>query len=185
MINKVELPNRIMSLDVESNGLWGKPISIGFTLEEDGVVLFKKEIAYINREKENYNQWVVENVIDQLEKNKNVTFVDSYEELLQKFEFYYNKFRQDYTVLYHMGHIVECNLFKELINYKLIGEWEAPYNPIEISMLLWVNGFKPDSCEELIKQGLVEKPNNKTKQHQALYDAEVAGKVYWYLKNKR
>lgn len=29
------LTNKIMSLDVESNVLWGEPISIGFTIEED------------------------------------------------------------------------------------------------------------------------------------------------------
>lgn len=174
------MESRIMSLDVESNGLWGNPISIGFTLEENGVVKTKKEACYIDEQAE-YDEWITENVVNPLRKNKEVIHFKSYQGLLGWFAKEYLKAKaQNYNVLYHMGHIVESNLFKELKNNNFIGEWDAPYIPIELSMLLELKGFKADSVDALVEQGLIEKPN-KSKPHQALYDAEVAGRAYWFL----
>ena len=177
------LAKKIMSLDVESNGLWGNPISIGFTLEDNGNVLKKVEACYINEQAEKYDDWVMENVISPLKENKEVLHFNSYLELLKWFAMEYIKVRDEYTVLYHMGHIVESNLFKELRNNNLIGDWDAPYTPIEISVLLGVNGFNPNSVDFLVKQGLIEKPA-KSQTHQALYDAEVCGRAYWFLTKK-
>ena len=173
------MTDRIMSLAVESNGLWGKPISIGFTIEEKGHVLLKKEACFIS-ETESYSDWVIENVIKPLKENTSVERLESYDKLLQWFANEYNNYKNNYRVVYHMGHIVESNLFKELINYNLIGEWDAPYTPIEISMLLEMNGFEPDSVDKLIELGLIERPL-KSNTHQALYDVEVTGRAYWYL----
>ena len=173
--------NKIFSLDVESNGLWGNPISIGFTVEEKGKVIKKAEACFISEE-EIYSEWVAENVIKPLKENREVKKCNSYLELLTWFAKEYMKYKNEYTVLYHMGHIVEANLFKELKENNLIGEWDAPYTPIEISTLLSVNGFAPDSVDQLVEKGLIEKPEGNV--HQALYDAEVAAKAYWYLLKK-
>ena len=115
-------------------------------------------------------------------ENNEVVHLNSYLELLQWFAQEYKKYKNDYTLLYHMGHIVESNLFKELINHKLIGIWDAPYTPIEMSTILSINGFKADSIDNLVKQELIEKPL-KSQPHQALYDAEVCGRAYWYFYN--
>ena len=172
---------KIMSLDVESNGLWGNPISIGFTIEENGKVIKKAEACYID-EKENYDEWITTNVINPLKENKKVLHLSSYLELLKWFADEYNSYKDEYTVVYHQGHIVESNLFKELVNHKLIGIWDAPYTPIEMSVILEMNGFNPDSVDSLVKQGLIEKPL-ESQTHQALYDAEVTGRAYWYFYN--
>lgn len=174
------LTNKIMSLDVESNGLWGNPISIGFTIEENGKVLEKHEACFID-EKQKYNKWIQKNVIEPMKNNKKILHLSSYEELLSWFADYYNQYRTEYTVLYHMGHIVEANLFKELVSHEYIGEWDAPYTPIEVSALLAVCRYKMDSVDKLAELDLIEKPN-ESKSHQALYDAEVAGRAYWFLK---
>lgn len=175
------LKNKIFSLDVESNGLWGKPISIGFTVEESGNIIKKSEACFISDE-EIYSEWVSKNVIKPLKESKEVKKFNSYLELLTWFAKEYMKYKNDYTVLYHMGHIVEANLFKELKENNLIGEWDAPYTPIEISMLLAINGFAPDSVDQLVEKELIEKPKGDI--HQALYDAEVVAKAYWYLLKK-
>ncbi|XGU46178.1 hypothetical protein ACEXAJ_07430 [Fusobacterium necrophorum subsp. funduliforme] len=174
------LTNRIMSLDVESNGLWGKPISIGFTIENNGRVLFKAEACYIDEQRK-YDEWVTENVIKPMRENENIIRLSSYKELLQWFAKYYNLYRKEYTVLYHMGHIVEANLFKELVSGGYIGEWDAPYTPIEVSALLAACGYDMDSVDKLAELGLIEKPS-ESQTHQALYDAEITCRAYWFLK---
>lgn len=175
------MKNKIMSLDVESNGLWGNPISIGFTIEENGKVLRKTEACFIDQN-ENYDEWITTNVINPLKENKKVLHLTRYLDLLKWFANEYNQYKDDYTVVYHQGHIVESNLFKELINNNLIGIWDAPYTPIEMSTILLVNGFKPDSVDNLVEQGLIQKPS-ESQSHQALYDAEVTGRAYWYFYN--
>ncbi|KYL05298.1 hypothetical protein [Fusobacterium necrophorum] len=176
------LTNKIMSLDVESNGLWGEPISIGFTIEEDEKILKKYEACFIDESKQ-YNDWVQKNVIEPMKKNENILRSSSYEELLQWFADYYKKYKNEYTVLYHMGHIVEANLFKELVSSGYIGEWDAPYTPIEISVLLVACGYNMDSVDKLAELGLIEKPSESQK-HQALYDAKITGRAYWFLKKE-
>lgn len=176
-----KLPTRVISLDVESDGLWGNPISIGFTIEEDGKVVYKNEACCLSN-LDNSSDWVKENVINPLRNRKDIPKFETYRELLSWFANEYMKYKDTHTVIYHMGHIVESNLFKELISYRLIGEWDAPYTPVEISTLLSVRGFAPDSVDALVKEGLISAPK-ESQVHQALYDAEVAGKAYWYLKN--
>ncbi|KYM58533.1 hypothetical protein A2U09_07705 [Fusobacterium necrophorum subsp. funduliforme] len=178
----IKLSNKIMSLDVESNGLWGEPISIGFTIEENGKVIDKWEACYIDPTKE-YNDWVKENVIVPLKENKNIFHCSSYDNLLRLFVLRYIHYCKDcgHTVLYHMGHIVEANLFKELVSGGYIGEWDAPYTPIEVSALLAVCGYEMDSVDKLAELNLIKKPE-ASQRHQALYDAEVTARAYWFLK---
>ena len=178
----IKLSNKIMSLDVESNGLWGEPISIGFTIEENGKVIDKWEACYIDPTKE-YNDWVKENVIVPLKENKNIFHCSSYDNLLRWFVLRYIHYCKDcgHTVLYHMGHIVEANLFKELVSGGYIGEWDAPYTPIEVSALLAVCGYEMDSVDKLAELNLIKKPE-ASQRHQALYDAEVTARAYWFLK---
>ena len=176
------MTNKIMCVDVESNGLWGKPISIGFSVEEDGAVKEYGEACYISEDIE-YNDWVKENVINVLKNDNNVVKFDTYLELLKWFaDKYYEYYKEGYTVVYHMGSIVESNLFREFVKHDLVGIWDAPYTPIELSVILDIAGFKPDSVDYFVENNIIEKPSTGVT-HQALYDAMVCGKVYWYLKD--
>lgn len=181
LLNENILPTKILSLDVESNGLWGRPISIGFTVEEKGELVYKAEACCLN-EIDNASDWVKENVINKLNERTDIVKFETYNELLKWFADEYLKYKDTHTTVYHMGHIVEANLFKELVNNKFIGEWDAPYTPVEISVLLQICGYSADSVDYLVKENLISKPNNSSV-HQALYDAEVAGRAYWYLKD--
>ena len=78
------MTDKIMCIDVESNGLWGEPISIGFSVEENGVVKDFGEAYYISDNTE-YNDWVKENVINVLKNDNNVIKFDSYWEFLKWF----------------------------------------------------------------------------------------------------
>lgn len=176
------MTNKIMCIDVESNGLWGEPISIGFSVEEDGAVKEYGEACYISEDIE-YNDWVKENVINVLKNDNSVVKFDTYLELLKWFsDKYYEYKKEDYVIVYHMGSIVESNLFRELVEYDLVGIWDAPYTPIELSVMLDIVGLRPYSVDFLIENNIIEKPSTGTT-HQALYDAMVCGRAYWYLKD--
>lgn len=176
------MTDKIMCIDVESNGLWGEPISIGFSVEENGVVKDFGEAYYISDNIE-YNDWIKENVIKFLKNDSEALKCNSYLELLKWFaDKYYEYKKEDYVIVYHMGSIVESNLFRELVKHDLVGIWDAPYTPIELSVMLDIAGFKPDSVDYLVENNIIEKPSTGVT-HQALYDAMVCGKVYWYLKD--
>lgn len=182
-LQQYKLPLKILSVDAESNGLWGEIISIGFIAFDNGNIIEEFEVAYID-ERIEYSDWVKENVLPKIINNPKTIRANSYFEMLKIFAEKYNKYYKEekFEVLYHMGHIVESNVFKELRNYNLIGEWDAPYTPIEISNILWVLGFKPDSVDNLINNGLITRPEGLG-EHSGVYDALVQGVVYFYLLN--
>ena len=87
--------------------------------------------------------------------------------------------KKNATVIWHMGHIVETHLFRELKRLGLIGDWDAPYVPIEVSALLAVVGEKPDSVDSYVEKYNIKRPNGST--HNPLYDCEVTAKVFEHL----
>lgn len=176
----------VMSIDAESDGLWGKPFSIGAILynKETGEELdsFKSRLSneFVS------DCWVKENVLPTL--NFDITH-DSLESMLKDFVDFYNKYRRMFTddnyncsmyTLYHMGHIVEAYLFRLMFEQKLIGMFDAPYTPIEVSEVLRLKGFNPDSVDSYAKDHSLEISDYGTT-HNPLYDCEVAFKVWFDL----
>lgn len=179
MENQNEKRNVILSLDAETDGLWGKAIAIAaVAYDENGV-----EIAsFCERSGEKVqNEWVKDNVLPQLQDVKNV---GSYIVLLASFARFYNFVRERYnvTALWHMGHVVEAYLFRELVSNGLIGDWDAPYTPIEVAEQLRIRGFAPDSVDSYAREHNLELPTGST--HNPLYDCVVAYKVYRHLYDK-
>lgn len=167
----------ILSVDAETDGLWGKSFAIAAIVydTESGNILNK----FTARIPDSFvsNQWVKENVLPTLENNFPVTH-ETREEMLADFAVFYNKYREYVPVLWHMGHVVEAQLFRELVELKLIGEWDAPYCPIEVASILETIGYeKPDSVDSYAKENNLEISDYGTT-HNPLYDCEVAAKVY-------
>jgi hypothetical protein len=121
-----------------------------------------------------------ENVLPELGECKNVTFVDSYEKMLGRFAKFYLQYKEDTETLWHMGHIVESHLFREMHRIGFIGDWDAPYTPIEVSEVLRENNEEPDSVDNYIKKYSVA-VNNYGSTHNPLYDCEVAAKAYLHI----
>lgn len=185
-----------VSLDVESDGLWGKPFAIGaacYNINKDEI----HSHTWVIKDLDSFvtNQWVKENVLPNLDMDspfggfvtdvvddKKVTNpvrieCDDYEELLWSFANNFWNFVKDAQMLWHMGHIVEANLFKELHNHSLIGDFDAPYSPIEISVVLASKGYEPDSVDKYIEDQLHLKTVGNT--HDPLYDARAAAIVFF------
>lgn len=168
-----------MFLDAETDGLFGQPISIGvISVNADGTQ--DKFYSWI----ENYKsetEWVQENVVPHLRVEGFESSKDL-DELLQKFVKFYNEHKYCTTV-WHMGHIVEAYLFRLCVQKGLLGIFDTPYTPIEMSTMLVDRGFQPDSVDAIVKKfGLtVGEGNTNLQTHNALYDTYVEQSVFNFL----
>jgi len=170
----------VLSVDAETDGLWGMPFAVGAVVyDESG-----KEITrYVGRSNvPPTNTWVLENVWP---NTHNIPVVGDTDALLKDFADFYTRMRSQYdvTVLWHMVHVVEAYLFRLLVEKGFIGEWDAPYVPIEVSAYLQQAGYKPDSVDSYISaNGLEAGYDGAT--HNPLYDCIVAYRVWKHLMRK-
>lgn len=168
----------ILSIDAETNGLWGKAFAIGAILYgSDG----REAARFIGRcpIKESVDPWVEENVLPQLE-GVPVEY-SSYEELLRAFMAWRAAHKDGATELVHMGVPVEARLFLDAHRMGIIGDWDGPYPLVDVSALPEIgdsvdgynaaHGISPDSAE--FDGGT----------HSPLYDAAAAAVAYrhWLL----
>jgi hypothetical protein len=103
---------------------------------------------------------------------------DSLDELLAAFGRWWMEHKEGATALWHMGHVVEAGLFRLLVEGGHIGEWDAPYTPIEVAEHLRLAGFAPDSVDGYLEERGLEKPEVAGGTHNPLYDCLVALEVY-------
>lgn len=182
----MQVPNKIISIDCETDGLWGKPFAIAavvyvFRPAMDRGIDGKRPAGWTVTDRLTTrlhdgavtNEWVKENVLPSL-SGMDVTH-DNYEDMLAAFSGFYNA-HKDGTVLWHMGHVVEAFLFRECVRLGFIGEWDAPYTPIEVSMTLREKGYDPSSVDAVMISLDIEKPLGST--HDPLYDCVCAFRVW-------
>ncbi|MGP1420060.1 MAG: hypothetical protein ACTTKI_00510 [Tannerella sp.] len=175
---KIQKQRVIMSVDAETDGLWGSHFAIGAVIyDEKGKELRrfcgKSDVAPSN-------EWVQENVVPFLDDIPSLGYV-----LLDEFADFYNEAREQYevTVLWHMGYVVEGFLFRTLVEDGYIGEWDAPYTPIEVSSYLSMAGYAPDSVEDYLKiKGI--KVEGEGSRHNPIFDCIAAYKAYIELKEE-
>lgn len=165
---------RIFSIDAETNGLWGNPFSVaGIVYDIDENNNFTEIDRICLRLPNSFvtDSWVIENVLPTL--NFKITHIE-YEKMLKDFADFYLKYKEA-TVIYHMGHIVETHLFRELHKIKAIGYWDAPYAPLEVAEYLRMVNKDSDSVDNYAEEfNLTTKENNT---HNPLYDCEVTAIV--------
>jgi len=175
------MSENIISIDAETNGLWGQPFAVAlvkYNAEGDEIdrATFRCPIDGV------INPWVEENVIPSIDGITKTN--ESYDSMMQAIGSWWLKNKEGSTALWHMGHIVESHLFRELHRVDAIGDWDAPYTPIELSEILRVKGYAPDSVDNYIRDNKIVIPNISGGTHNPLYDAIVAAKVYFDLKSK-
>lgn len=171
----------VLSVDAETDGLWGAPFAVGAVAYNNG----GDEIArYAGRSNvPPTNPWVLENVSPNL---NDINVVGDTDDLLRDFADFYNHMRSQYgvTVLWHMGHVVEAYLFRLLVEKKLIGEWDAPYVPVEVSAYLQMAGYAPDSVDKYLEANNLHLEFDG-KAHNPLDDCIVAYKVWKHITRTR
>lgn len=168
-----------MSIDAETNGLWGRPFCIGAQLWEGEELL--EQVSYRLPDSLVTDSWVKAHVLPNI-KSIPVTHTD-YDSFLKSFGQWYLKHRgDDVDVLWHMGHVVEAFLFRELVTRKIIGEFEAPYCPIEVSAYLEMANEQADSVSAYAtKHNLVVPESVCAAVHNPLFDATQAYQVWLHL----
>jgi hypothetical protein len=164
-----------MSIDVESNGLYGKPFAIG-------AVVYDTDGEEVDRFSLKANMPITEKfVIDEvLPCVQDIEEADSYHELLRRFTEFYFKYKIRSMIIVHMGYIVEAFLFREMHDLGFIHDFDGPSPMFDISSDLLAAHADPTSPDTYIENhGIDIEFAGGT--HHPLYDAIVAAKVYMDL----
>ena len=170
----------LVSIDAETNGLWGYPFAVALVVyNEDG----KGVDQFVGRcpIEGTVDGWVAENVLPAMEGIP-VTH-PALDALLADAAAFWLKYKsQGAEALWHMGHVVEAYLFRLMVERGYLGMWDAPYTPVEVAEILRCKGFAPDSVDSAAEKLGLPKPQVVGGTHNPLYDAEVAATVYFALK---
>jgi len=175
------MSEKIISVDAETNGLWGQPFAVAFIMYDAFGVELDRATFRCPIEG-NVNQWVKEHVLPEM--GAIPLTHSSYEDMLESVGQWWLANKEGASVLWHMGHVVEAHLYRELHRIGCIGDWDAPYVPIELSCLLESAGYPADSVDNYISEKGLSLPDFKGGTHNPLYDAAAAASVYFDLKSK-
>jgi len=171
----------VVSIDVESNGLWGAAIAIAtIVYDRQG----KEIVRFIGRlpDTEVTDDWVQENVLPKM-TNIPVTH-DDYELLLVDFAAFYMANKDGADIITHVGFPVETKLFFDMHRLGYIDDWDAPYPLIDVSSLLKLVGANPVSVDRFAADhGIEVAVSGGT--HNPIYDAALTAAVYQYLMDGR
>lgn len=158
----------IMSIDAETNGLWGKAFAIAAVVYDAAGQEVDRFVARCPIEEET-NIWVAANVIPQMENIEETH--KSFKAMLTDF-FAFIKKHNDAIVLCHMGHIVEANLLKSAHDLQIIGDFEAPYLWYDVCL------FFDDSTDTYCKENNIVIDDVEGGTHNPLYDCMSAYKAF-------
>lgn len=175
---KIIPPRRVLSFDVETDGLWGQAWAIGaLVYDENGA-----EIArFLGRLPDEVvtDQWTRENVLPQL-VSVPVTH-ESYESLLADFAEFYLANQEGADVIVHIGFPVETSVLRDMHDLGLIGDWEAPFPLLDVAGMLKMAGADPTSVDKFAAEHGIEIAEFEGGTHNPLYDSAVTAAVYRYL----
>lgn len=170
---------KIVSLDAESDGLYGASFAIGVTVREDGVEIarFVGRCPYVGT-----NEWVLANVVPTL-AGMPITHTTSVE-LEEAFWRFWMVHRDDSVVIAHMPHPVESGLFRRCVERGLEARlWNGPYPSVhDVATLLLILGEPADSVDAYVAKYGLAVPQGES--HNPYYDAVVAALV-WDHASKR
>lgn len=164
----------IISIDAESNGLYGKAFIISAVIIEFQSPWEIKD-SFIGR-------CDIEGKIDEFVKKEVIPSCDtininynSYKDMLVGFADFYNKYRDDYYVVTHIPYPVETNVFRDCMISGIIGEFEGPFPIYCPSSLLLSKGLDPTSVDKYYKENISD---DEFAIHNPYNDAIIAGRVW-------
>lgn len=176
-MEKYEVLNKkVISLDAETNGLWGQAFAIGAILYGENGEELDRFVGRCPIEGA-VNPFVRDNVLPAM-VNIPITH-DYYEALLEMFFAWRASHRQTNNKpveLVHMGVPVEAQLYRDAHKFGIIGDWDGPYPLVDISAIpeIW------DSPEGYLQgHGVsVDSASYAGGTHNPLFDSAVAYKAY-------
>ena len=157
---------KILSIDAETNGLWGSAFAISAVLRnEDGTM--ETFVARCPIEGE-VNPFVAENVLPQMMAIPETH--TSYNAILKAFCEFYLANKEGATIIVHVGLPVEARLFLDAHTMGYIGDWDAPFPLVDISALPEI-GCSTDTYNA---NHSIEMPTMEGGTHNPLYDCYSA-----------
>lgn len=137
------MTKKIVSIDAETNGLWGNAFSIAAVIADKQGNIEKSFIGRCPIDG-TVNNWVAENVLPQIE-NIPITH-ESYQELLKDFCEFYLTHKEGAEIIVHMGLPVEAKLFLDAHDLNFIGDWDAPFPLVDISAIPKISTSVDNYC---------------------------------------
>lgn len=168
----------LLSIDAETNGLWGKAFAIAATFNIDGI----ETKTFLGRcpINEPISQWVAENVLPQMSSIPENH--SSYEKLLEDFCKFYLENKEGADIIVHMGLPVEARLFIDAHNLGFMGDWDAPFPLIDIAAALAIRGEDATSVDTYNRKHGIEVPSCDGEAHNPLYDCRAASLCWMHMK---
>ena len=172
--NIMSLPenNKYLFVDAETDGLYGKFISIAMVVADHvGNELEHIYIGLSNPENHIKEKWVRENVLPTLDE------YEEYEDehsLLEAAWSFWRVHASDSYVFTDVMHPVESRLFTRCVEQDIENRvFQGPFPMLDLASMLYALGINPLEAREKLVQ-----PLDEGKQHNALYDARMAMAIW-------
>lgn len=177
---------KILSVDVESNGLHGQPFAIGAMLtDDDGVHSLFEDSCIIDGP---VDPWVAENVLPAL--GTPVPYRGTghdYPAMLAQFAGWFDRHKAGAVVIAHCGVPVEARLFADMVRVLGRDPFSGPFPLHDLATLLYAVGADPLSADGYrTAHGLrMAAAYEAMSPHNPLYDAAVAEACWRHLTTSR
>jgi hypothetical protein len=171
---------KIMSIDAETNGLYGKAFAIAAITYVDGV-----ETARFTGRcliKGAVDGWVAANVLPQM-GGIPVTH-GGYLDMLIGFVDFFQANKAGAHVIVHMGCPVEARLFIDAQNLGIMATFEGPYPLVDVAGMLLMAGEDPTLVDAYNRKHGLAVRDFEGSTHNPLYDAESAAVCFAHLMSK-
>ena len=166
---------KIMSVDAETNGLYGPVVAIAAIIYSTGGYELQSFEGRTPDETVT-NAWCRENVLPAIASITKVYGTEG--ELLEAFWAFWMKHKDDSAIIAHCAHPVETGMFRKCVERDLPErEFQGPYPFIhEVGQLLDLLGHDGASVDSYIKRNGLNTPAGMV--HNPRYDAEAAYVAY-------
>lgn len=164
---------KVISVDCESNGLYGPVFAIGAIMSQGTQVDSFHGMYHLPEDQ--IVPWVKANVLPTLQDIK--VYPDE-TTLYMSFVEWYNRNKSEATIIGHVIHPVETGFFRTLVEKGYLGVWDGPFPFIDVASVLHVKGYDPTSVDRyLYPEGAPDGAHNPT------VDAIRASQAYTRLMN--
>lgn len=171
---------KILSIDAETNGLYGRAFAIGVVLMDKETGEEEKRFLARCPISGEIDSFVAKNVLPQMEEIAE-THTD-YKSMLAEFVYFFKGNKENADTIVHMGVPVEARLFMDAQRMGLMGPFDGPYPLVDIAAYpeIWdsVDGY-------LENHGITVVPNCNGGTHNPLYDCYAAALAYRHVHGYR
>lgn len=172
--------DKVLAFTAETNGLYGQAFTLAAVVidnDEELLDVFNGRCPIVGSVDPRVQNNVVPNI------DHDAYMYPNYRTMLSSFADFYLMHKDQCDIVVHMGHIVEANILRDMVEFRYITQFEGP-NPLnDISGNLQQVGENPTSLDEyIIKYGIC---GIKTKTHNALVDADNAARIWMHLQSRR